>query len=577
MLCLQPVAAVGTFTPSGTLQVFSNPGNASVYLDGTLKGVTPLTLTNVTQGMHTVKLQNTGYLNWETSAYVQNGAITTLVATLVPGVAPTPTTTPTVVPTTVTPTVTVTVTPTATITYSPSGTMQVFSNPNGAKVYLDSVYKGVTPVTITGIPQGNHLVEVEKDGYYPYSAQAWVQIAATTTVFPTLVPIPGYVPTPTPTPTTIPTTATPVPTQGIPQYGGLYVESNPGGALIYIDTVYRGITPGIIPNLTVGYHQVLLKKSGYDNWNGQAYVWPDQTTILHPDLVPSSGNTTPTPTSTVTVTPTATSVSSGTLKVFSNPAGAMLSLDGVQKGTTPITITGVPQGMHNLQLDKAGYYSWNGQSWVQTGGVTTVFPMLIKTTVLTPTGTPTPRPTTVTVTPTATQTPPVYGNLIVVTNPAGATLSLDGEQKGIAPLSFPGIPAGNHTVKAEKTGYISWTGIATVKSGETTTLNATLVSVNATPTPTTIPTTTPTTIPATTSPTPTPVPSGILRVVSIPFGASVFLDTHYKGVTPLLVSAVPTGNHTVTLASTGYENSTSTIVIQQGKTTNLNINMVPLL
>lgn len=578
MICLQPVAAGASFTPAGTLQVFSNPSNASVYLDGTLKGVTPIILTNVTQGMHTVKLQNTGYLNWETSAYVQNGAITTLVATMVPGVAPTPTTTPTVVPTTVTPTptVTVTVTPTTTQTYSPSGTMQVFSNPTGAKVYLDSVYKGETPITLTGIPQGNHLVDVEKDGYYPYSAQGWVQIGANTLVFPTLVPIPGYIPTPTPT--IVPTTATPVPTQSIPQFGGLYIESNPGGALIYIDAVYRGVSPGIIPNLTVGYHQILLKKSGYNNWDEMAYVWPDQTTILRPDLILSGNNSTPTPTPTVTVTPTATSASSGTLKVFSNPTGATLFLDGVQKGTTPVTISGVTQGMHTLQLDKAGYYSWTGQAWVQTGAITTVFPILTKSTVVTPTGTPTTKPTTQT--PTPTLTPPVYGTLVVITNPIGAELYLDGVQKGVSPLSFPGIAAGNHTVKAELSGYTSWTGTANVKAGDTTTLNVTLISLNVTPTltfPTTIPTTSPTTTSATPTPTPTLVPTGILRVVSNPFGASVFLDNLYKGTSPLFISSVPVGNHTVTLAASGYENSTSLVAIQQGQTKYLNVNMVPLL
>jgi hypothetical protein len=581
MICLQPVAAGATYNPAGTLQVFSNPGNASVYLDGTLKGVTPLTLTNVTQGVHAVKIQNTGYLNWETSAYVQNGAITTLVATLVPGVAPTPTTIPTVVPTTVTPTptVTVTTTPTATLTYSPSGSMQVFSNPTGARVYLDSVYKDITPCTLTGIPQGNHLVEVEKDGYYPYSAQAWVQIGATTIVFPTLVPIDGYVPTPTPTPTATVTT-TPTATTGVPQYGGLYVESDPAGALIYIDTVYRGISPGMISDLTVGWHQVLLKKTGYNNWNGQAYIWPGQTTILHPDLSSFSNNSTstPTPTMTVTTTPTATSALSGTLKVFSNPTGATVFLDGVQKDITPFTLTGVTQGMHSLRLEKEGYYPWTGQVWVQTGAITTVFPALVKTTVITPTGTPTTKPTTTT--PTPTLTPPVYGNLVIITNPTGATLSLDGVQEGISPLSFQGIAAGNHTVKAEKSGYTSWTGTTTVKSGDTTTLNVTLISPNATPT-LTIPTTSPTTSPTTTSATPTPtqtlVPTGILRIVSNPFGASVFLDNLYEGTSPLFISPVPAGNHTVILAADGYENSTSKIVIQQGKTLNLNINMVPLL
>jgi len=451
---------------------------------------------------------------------------------------------------------------------------KTFEYPTGAKVFLDSVYLGVTPITIPGIQQGNHLVEVEKDGYYPYSTQAWVQIGALTTLFPTLVRIEGYVPTPTPT--IVQTTATPTPTVTVTQYGGLYVESNPGSALVYIDSVYRGVSPAMIPNQTVGYHQVLLKKSGYNNWNGQVYVWPGQTTILRPELVLSSGDTTATPTPTVTVTPTATSASSGILKVFSTPTGATVLLDGVEKGTTPITITGVPFGMHNLQLDKAGYYSWNGQAWIQTGAITTIFPTMVKSTVITPTGTPTTKPTTVT--PTPTLTPPVYGNLIIVSNPTGATLYLDGVLKGNTPLSFQGLAAGNHTLKAEKSGYINWTGTATVKSGETTTLNMTLISVNATPA-TTIPTTIPTTTPATTSPMPTPttIPSGALRVVSNPLGALIYLDNVFKGTSPAFILPVTTGNHTVTLASEGYENSTTKIVIHSAQTTSININMVPLL
>jgi hypothetical protein len=67
----------------------------------------------------------------------------------------------------------------------------------------------------------------------------------------------------------------------------------------------------------------------------------------------------------------------GTLSVTSSPVGAEVYLDGVYKGTTsgepldslslywdyqPVTITGIPLGLHNLRVTLSGYEDYS--SWV---------------------------------------------------------------------------------------------------------------------------------------------------------------------------------------------------------------------
>lgn len=67
------VTAGGTNTVTAsfvgaTLYVYANVSNASVYLDGSYKGTTPLTINDVEPGYHTVKVTKTHYSNWETQS-----------------------------------------------------------------------------------------------------------------------------------------------------------------------------------------------------------------------------------------------------------------------------------------------------------------------------------------------------------------------------------------------------------------------------------------------------------------------------------------------------------------------------
>jgi hypothetical protein len=57
------------------------------------------------------------------------------------------------------------------VTASPVGTVLVKSNPTAAEVYLNGVFKGITPLTLVKVPEGVHFIRVEKDGYTPWGQQ----------------------------------------------------------------------------------------------------------------------------------------------------------------------------------------------------------------------------------------------------------------------------------------------------------------------------------------------------------------------------------------------------------------------
>lgn len=77
---------------TGTIQVSSVPDGIPVYLDGVLRGNTPLTLDQVTPGTHTVEFRQPGGSSWSTDVVVPSYG-TSSVAWNVPGgvvVSPTP-------------------------------------------------------------------------------------------------------------------------------------------------------------------------------------------------------------------------------------------------------------------------------------------------------------------------------------------------------------------------------------------------------------------------------------------------------------------------------------------------------
>ena len=88
------------------------------------------------------------------------------------------------------------------------GTLKVTSNPSSASIRVNSVYKGISPITIS-LPTGDYIVEASKDGYQTQSKTQSVYDGYSTDITFSLTPV--SVPTPVVT-TPTPTYTTPQPT-----------------------------------------------------------------------------------------------------------------------------------------------------------------------------------------------------------------------------------------------------------------------------------------------------------------------------------------------------------------------------
>jgi hypothetical protein len=200
---------------SGNITVSSSPVGATIFLDNTNMGiVTPNTLSNVLNGTHIVVLQLIGYDAWSTTVQV-NGDNHSVNGTLAATATPTPTPTTNV---TATPTANVT---TATTTAPPvvNGSISFTSSPANANVYIDSVLKGYTPLTVYNITPDSYTVRIQKPGYLIYAQRFNVTPGNTTTVSATLTAEPTATPTLSATaPPTTATTATPTKTSTAKTY-----------------------------------------------------------------------------------------------------------------------------------------------------------------------------------------------------------------------------------------------------------------------------------------------------------------------------------------------------------------------
>jgi hypothetical protein len=231
-------------TQYGSISVDSNPDRVTATLDGGSSQVTPCTFNNVLPGSHTIQLTQAGYQPYSTTVSVSAGKSTYVFGTLTPNAPST-------------------------------GSIYATSLPQGASVYVDGRYYGPAPQLASGLSPGFHQVRLSLQGFQDWSGQVQVTAGATTTVSQTLLA----------SPTTRPTVA--------PGTGTLQVSSSPAGAQVFLDNAYMGITPITLPGVSTGSHLVLLKLSGYADFEVAAQVAAGQTTPVSAILVPV---TTPTPT-----------------------------------------------------------------------------------------------------------------------------------------------------------------------------------------------------------------------------------------------------------------------------------------
>jgi len=79
-------------------------------------------------------------------------------------------------------------------------------------------------------------------------------------------------------------TAATVPPVVAPATGSLSVTTTPAGATIFIDGVWRGVSPATVPGLAPGSHTLLLMMNGYNDLTATVTITAGQTATYTTDL-----------------------------------------------------------------------------------------------------------------------------------------------------------------------------------------------------------------------------------------------------------------------------------------------------
>ena len=148
----------------------------------------------------------------------------------------------------------------------------------------------------------------------------------------------------------------------------------------------------------------------------------------------------------------------GWLLVRTDPAGATVTLDGVGRGQTPLSLRDVSFGTHRLEVSHAGFGTV--QREVTVTEQETIVPVGVRLT-------PARRPSVAAGD--ASQT----GSLAVQSRPPGAQVTVDGTLVGVTPLVVT-LQVGRHQVLIQGDGYQTWMTSAEVTMSERAQVNASL-------------------------------------------------------------------------------------------------------
>lgn len=349
--------------------------------------------------------------------------------------------------------------------------IQVETDPAGAAVYCDGKSYGNAPALLKGLMPGSHIVAAEKDGYRTERKQINVSEGERSTVNVKLKQVSALV----------------------------IIQTDPEGAEVEIDGVARGKTPLLITNLAPGKYRVKLQVPGFQSKEVELNA-PNRTPVKLSISLNSD---------------------SAKLSIKSTPSNAEVTLNGIAKGTTPVTIDRIAAGNITLEIKTDGCKPYKQILTLAAGQDEDITAVLQA----------------------------IPATLKVVSIPDKARIYVDNQFKGETPLTIEDLPPGNYRVRAEVRGHdISARNVSIVRAQELT--EEFRLTKNA----------------------------GTLQVSTEPAGVKVFVDGEELGITkansdasdrvsePLTISLVGIGEHKVQLMRTGYFKKEIDIEVEKNKT-----------
>jgi TonB family protein len=151
-------------------------------------------------------------------------------------------------------------------------------------------------------------------------------------------------------------------------------------------------------------------------------------------------------------------IATGSLRVVTTPAGATITVDGSVRGTSPLRLRNLALAEHTVAISLQGFEREEQQVRLTGRRAAQVVELTL-------------RPVRVA---------PTTGSISVTTEPAGATITVDG-----APLGGSGsidVPAGRHTVRAVLDGHEPASQEVEIEAGTTAQVSLTLKEIVVAPT-----------------------------------------------------------------------------------------------
>lgn len=360
---------------------------------------------------------------------------------------------------------------------TPPTRLDITTQPEGAQVFIDGRLRGISPLELFDVPPGRHLVRIQAVGHV--AADEFVELGQ-----------------------------------------GEYVRKNwalqhekalllmrtePAGAEVRYKGVSLGNTPLLCTALNAGESYTLeLVLNGYRPKRVDLRLESRTPVVRDEELV----------------------LDSGIVKCVTDPAGATVLVNGVERGVTPLVADRIPKGLAMITFRKDGYREESRELRLAAGERRDLSVRLA------------PKPATVK----------------VVSNPEGARVFMDGDYQGKTPVVVTSVKPGAREFKVELSGYATVTRTLDVPNGADLTEKVDMESV-----------------------------LGRLQIVTIPGGAGISLNGRIVGTTKarsgairsdvLLLNDIAAGEYSLVAHLSGYQDVSRRVKVDPKKTVEVNIRL----
>jgi serine/threonine protein kinase len=289
----------------------------------------------------------------------------------------------------------------------------------------------------------------------------------------------------------------------IENFAALTIQTSPSGASILLDDKAPQVPPNTFTHVPFGSHRLSVALDGYEPAKQDLDVRKGMAPEIRVQLKP------------IPAIPA--------LSIQTEPAGASILLDDKAPQVPPNIFTQVPFGSHRLSVTLNGYEPVKQDLDVRKGMAAEIRVQL--------------RP--------ILEIP----TLSIQTEPAGASILLDGKAPQLPPNTFTQVPFGPHQLSVTLDGYEPVKQDLDVRRGMAAEIRLQLKPIRE--------------IPA-------------LSIQTEPAGASILLDDKAPQVPPNIFTQVPFGSHRLSVTLDGYEPVKQDLDVRKGMAPEIRIQLKPI-